>query len=135
MNLFSKERQWVNTILRSTLSSICLKFNTETSWNHLAVWEIVVCFISEKCKLECLLLPLTEIKILHTRENKTNMVLAILRFYNISNHLVCFVYISTDLKYDGISYNALNHQLDCNGHIIHLVIFAFLFQIHPDIKT
>lgn len=41
-------------------------------------------------------------------------------------------YITADLEDEGIVYDARQHRLRCNGHIINLAVCAFLFGKHPD---
>ena len=54
---------------------------------------------------------------------------------NASNNDTMMEYISADLKADEINYSTHKNRLQCNRHIINLVVQAFLFGKHPDIQA
>lgn len=51
-----------------------------------------------------------------------------------SNNDTMIEFIAEDLEADGIEYDAREHRLRCNGHIINLAVQAFLFGKHPDVQ-
>ena len=53
---------------------------------------------------------------------------------NTSTNDVLMDYIASDLEDEGIAYDARQHRLRCNGHIINLAVCAFLFGKHTDSK-
>lgn len=51
---------------------------------------------------------------------------------NASTNDTLMDYIAADLEDEGIAYDARQHWLRYNGHIINLAFCAFLFGKHPD---
>lgn len=51
---------------------------------------------------------------------------------NASTNDTLMDYIAADLEDVGIAYDARQHRLRCNSHIINLAFCAFLFGKHPD---
>lgn len=50
---------------------------------------------------------------------------------NASTNDTLMGYIAAYLEDEGIAYDACQHSLRCNGHIINLAVCAFLFGKHP----
>ena len=143
MELYQEGKQRVASILQAALSSIHITCDAWTTPNHIGAWGIVGHFTSEEGVLCDLLLSLSEQQGSHSGFNQAQMVLNTLTVYNIRNRLGHFVmdnattndalmdHISADLETEGIVYDARQHRLRCNGHIINLAVSAFLFGKNP----
>ena len=76
----------------------------------------------------------------HSGENQAAVVLDELNDYEIRNKLGYMVMdnvgsndnlitiIGTSLNHEGVSYNAIQRRLRCNGHVINLAVQVFLFE-------
>lgn len=147
MELFQEGKQRVALVLQAALSSIHISCEAWTIPNHIGAWGIVGHFTSKEGVLCELLLSLSEQQGSLPGFNQALTVLHTLTSYNISNRLGHFVldnattndalmkHISADLESEGIAYDARQHHLRCNGHIINMAVSAFLFGKHPDAEA
>ena len=77
----------------------------------------------------------------HSGENQSQVIIALLQEYqltkkvgyftldNVSNNNVALASLVEKLKELGIIFNPVEHQLCCIGHVINLVVKAFLYGV------
>ena len=107
--------------------------------NNLDILAIVAYFTSEKLQHQTITLALVELEGEHTGLNMASVVLQTVDLYGFRNKLGYFVIdihsandtlvkdIAKSLRQDGVLYNPIQRRFRCNGHIINLVVKAFLF--------
>ena len=145
MSLYEEGQRRICLVLQDALSSIHISCDGWTGPNALGIFGIGGHFTDEEGTLQALLLALVEIKGVHSGEQLATHMLAVLDEYHIRDRLGYFVMdnatandrmvssISDQLfKTDRVSYNAQQHRLRCNGHIINLSVQAFLFGSLPE---
>lgn len=142
--LFEEGKQRVQLLLCQAISSIHIICDRWTSPNNFGILATVAHFTNKTEVLQTLLLAIIELEGMHTGVNQGNEILDVLNSYQIQNKLDYFVLdnvnsndtlvdvVVNNLQAEGISYNAKQHKLCCNGHIINLAVSAFLFDKHPD---
>lgn len=143
--LFQEGKQRLRHILASAISDIHITCDMWTLPNHLGLLAIIAHFTSEKLELTIVTLGLIEMEGEHSGSNQASVVLQVLDDYGIRAKLGYFImdnvnsndqlvaHVASALNQDGVKYNAEERRLRCNGHIINLVVQAFLFgEVVPD---
>lgn len=139
------EKDVIKQTLQSALSSIHLTLDLWSSPNHLSLLGIVAHYTDDNGQLTNAVLGMQEVDGEHTGENLALVVIEVLEEYqilskvgyfmmdNATNNDTMIQYFSTLLDDHDIDYDPKLHRLRCNGHIINLVVRAFLFETHPDV--
>ena len=137
--LFEEGKTRLRHILISAISDIHITCDMWSSPNHLGLLAILAHFTSEKLQLTTVTLALVELQGEHSGINQAEVILRVLDDYQIRGKVGYFMMdnvISNDslvahvadvLNSDGIIYDAKQRRLRCNGHVINLVVQAFLF--------
>ena len=131
-------------ILAAACSDIHITCDMWTSPNQLGVLAVVAHFTSEKLTLTTATLALIEIDGEHSGLNQALAVLRVIDDFQIRGKLGYFVMdnattndvlierVAESLQESNIAYDGDTHRLRCNGHIINLVVQAFLFGKEVD---
>lgn len=129
--------------MHSALSTIHISPDGWTAPNGLGLLGVTCRFMASDNTQQQLVLGLSEIQGGHTGDNLAISLKATLDNYCITN---CLGYVTADgasnntvmvsqlagkLAIDGIHWDPNLHRLHCNGHIINLVVLAFLFGKDP----
>ena len=145
MSLYQEGQRRICLVLQDALSSIHISCDGCIAPNSLGIFGIVGHFTDEEGTLQALLLALVEIKGVHSGEQLATHMLTVLDEYHIRDRLGYFVMDNATandpmvsaisdqlLETDRVNYNAQQHRLRCNGHIINLSVRAFLFGSLPE---
>lgn len=144
LKLFAEGKQRLRHIFASALSDIHITCDMWTSPNNLPILAIVSHFTSEKLQLQTATLALKEIEGEHSGLNQSISVLEALDNFQIRGKLGYFVMdnaasnnhlinaVANSLEADNIAYDPVQRRLGCNGHVINLVVQAFLFGKEVD---
>lgn len=140
MRCYDNERNQVIARVQSALSKIHFTVDLWTSPNKLPLVGIIGHYITENGDLCQSVLSLREIHGRHTGENQALIIVKVIAEFGIASKLGYFMMDNATnndtmiatlsallLNEYNIEYNAIHHQLRCNGHIINLVAQAFLF--------
>ena len=115
-----------------------------TSLNHLGILAVVAHFTSEKSQLLTVTLALVELQGKHSGPNQAQVINEIIDDFQFRNKLGYFVMdnaesndtliesIARSQEIHGICYDPYHRRLRCNGHIINLIVQAFLFGQEED---
>ena len=137
--LFVEGKRRLRHILATALSDIHITCDMWSSPNHLGLLAVVGHFTSEKGVLHSVTLALVELQGEHSGENQAAVILDVLVDFGIRNKLGYLVMdnvysndtliatIAASLHAEGVSYDAKQRRLRCNGHVINLAVQAFLF--------
>ncbi len=112
-----------------------------TSPNHLGILAVVAHFTSEKLRLITATLALVELEGEHSGANQARIVERVVDDFGIrpklgyfvmdnatsNDQLVQTIAQSINNENTGLPWNPEQRRLRCNGHVINLVIQAFLF--------
>ena len=132
-------KQRLRHILASAISDIHITCDMWSSPNHLGLLPVVAHFTSWKLQLQNVTLALVEIEGKYSGSNQSSAVLKVLDDFGIRSKLGYFMmdnvnanedlvlHVASVLTADGIQYNPQHRRLRCNGHVINLVVQAFLF--------
>ena len=142
---FQVSKDIVRRKLQSAISRIHLSLDIWTSPNQYLFLSIVGHFVDNKEKRQQALLALRTVAN-HTSEEQANILFPVLQDYDIvrylgiimgdnasNNDALCRT-ISTRLQNEGIPWDNSQERLRCLGHIINLVVQAFLFQNYFEIE-
>ena len=137
--LMQEGKQRLRHILATARSDIHITCDMWTSPNHIAVLAVVGHFTSEKLALTTATLAMIEIEGEHSGLNQAIAVLRVVDDFGIRGKLGYFVmdnatandvlvdHIADSLHESNIAYDPKQRRLRCNGHVINLVVQAFLF--------
>ena len=131
-------RRRLRHMLATALSDIHITCDMWTSPNNLGVLAIIAYITLEKLQHQTVTLALIELEGEHTGLNMASVILQTVDLYGFRNKLGYFVmdnhsandtlveHIAESLRQDGVLYDPIQRRLRCNGHIINLVVKAFL---------
>ena len=137
--LFEEGKQRLRHMLAIALSDIHITCDMWSSPNYLGLLAVVAHFTSEKSELHVVTLALVELQGKHSGLNQAAIVPNVLEDYEMRNKLDYMVMdnahtndtliaiIAASLNDEGVSYDAKQRRLRCNGHVINLSVQAFLF--------
>ena len=138
IQLFNQQKQVLILLLESP-SVIHFTFDLWTSSNHLALLGLVAHWITLEGKNCGALLGLRRMHGAHTGENQSQILLTVLQGYsliqkigyftldNATNNDAALTCLSYRLRDMGIDFNPVESRLRCIGHVINLVVKAFLY--------
>jgi len=114
-------------------------FHVWSSPNHLVFFGMIGHWIDATGVLQCVLLGMEQFKEPHTGENQVYVIRALLQCYKLlhcvgyfttvdaSNNYTAMVALASYLSNEGISVDLVRQRIGCFGHIINLVVKAFLW--------
>ena len=138
MQLFGEQKQLMIRLLKQA-HVVHFSFDLWTSGNHLSLLGFVAHWINSDAKSCRALLGLKRLHGAHFGENQSQVIMALLQEYqltkkvgyftldNASNNDVALASLALKLKELGIIFNPVEHRLRCIGHVINLVVKAFLY--------
>jgi len=138
MQLFSEQKRALIRLLESP-HVVHFTFDLWSSPNHLAILGLVAHWINLEGRACHALLGLRKMCGAHTGENQSQVVLTLLQEYflvekvgyftldNASNNDTALACLSKKLQDMGIVFDARGSRLRCIGHVINLVVKAFLY--------
>jgi len=138
MQLFLQQKQALIILLESPCT-IHFTFDLWTSGNHLALLGLVAHWINQEGKCCRALLGLRRMYEAHTGENQSQILFTVLQEYslvhkigyftldNATNNDSALLHLSQQLKDMGIKFDPIESRLRCVGHVINLVVKAFLY--------
>ena len=138
---YERYRSAVIHVLRTSPGQIYIAFNGWQSRNKRTLYGIIYSYLDQHFHVKKLVLGMPELQTTHTGENITKEIVDILSSYNIidkigyftldnaSNNDTAMAAIAKSLKFAG---NGPEHQVRCIGHIINLIVKAFLFREDAD---
>lgn len=139
LHLFQEGKTRVQYLLQLAISDVHITCDLWTSPNHLGILGVTAHFTNEDSKLQTLALAMKKVQGAHTGKNQASIITDMVSDYNITTCLGYFMMdnassndtligaVAQYLNDVGISYDAEQKRLRCNGHIINLSIKAFLF--------
>ena len=140
MMLYKDTKESVGYQLREAISDIHFTCDLWTSPNHLALLGNNAHFTSENLTLNTTTNALRELKAAYSGANMTEIFWDVLNEYRITNKCGYWVMdnatsndallkeLSPRFSRRDISFDPVRQRLLYNGHIINLVIYAFLFE-------
>lgn len=142
---FDDKKRIIQKALQSAITNIHVSPDAWTGPNNEAILGITVQFVTERLGLQRLVLGLKEIQGSHTGSNMADILAKLFEEYGIERKIGYFMMdgaSNNNTMIDDISqyleneheikdWCPLTHRLRCNGHVINLVILAFLFDAEP----
>ena len=128
--------------MKIALIKIHLSPNKWSSANNLSILGVTAHFISTNGVLQHLTIRIPKLLGEHSGENMAETLLQVLNEYDIYNKIGYIVVdnassndtmieaLEISLQQLGIPFDQ-SRRLRCNGHIINLLVLAFLFDKHP----
>jgi hypothetical protein len=135
VNEYNRHREAVVHLLRSSPGFIHIAFDGWSSRNKHSLYGITCSFLDQHFRVQKIVLGLPELQVRHTGENIATEVIEILSSYRIedkvgyftldngSNNDTAMEAIADHFGFEG----GRQRQVRCIGHIINLVVKAFLF--------
>ncbi len=128
-------------ILATAISDVHITCDMWTSPNHLGILAVVAHFTSEKLRLITATLAVVKVEGEHSGANLARIVERVVDDFGIrpklgyfvmdnatsNDQLVQTIARSINNENTGLPWNPEQRRLRCNGHVINLVIQAFLF--------
>jgi len=136
---FGRCKEQVLKQLAETEGQIHLSFDLWTSPNSLALLGVVAHWMSKDKQLQTTLLGLRRLKGAHTGENMSAVVLDVIHTFQTENRIgyfvldnaesndTCIKHLSNHIELPVLSGQPFGRRLRCFGHIVNLVVRAFLF--------
>jgi hypothetical protein len=137
---YEAKKKQIRQNLQSAKSKIHFTVDLWTSPNYLAILGVIGHYISETGELQQAVLGLLELDGLYSGVNMASSVLGVIKDYGIASKVGYFMMDnaeSNDTMIQAISeelteqymlnWDPIQHRLRCNGHIINLTAYAFLF--------
>ena len=144
MTLYKSSKLQIIDILADLSTRIYFTFDLWTSSNHRALLGIIAHWISQSGVLQSTVLGLRRFKGRHTGENQAESFWAVAQEYKIEQNIGYFTLdnarnndtamkcISAKLRELDIEFDPVQRRLRCHGHIINLVVKAFLWGEEPE---
>jgi hypothetical protein len=144
MTLYKSSKLQMINILAELSTRIHFTFDLWTSPNHRALLGIIAHWISQSGVLQSTVLGLRRFKGRHTGENQAESFWAVAQEYkiepkigyftldNTSNNDTAMKCISANLRELNIEFHPVQRRLRCHGHIMNLVVKAFLWGEEPE---
>jgi hypothetical protein len=144
MTLYKSSKLQIINILADLSTRIHFTLDLWTSPNHRALLGIIAHWISQSGVLQSTVLGLRRFKGRHTGENQAESLWAVAQEYkiepkigyftldNASNNDTAMKCISAKLRELNIEFDPVQSRLRCHGHIINLVVKAFVWGEEPE---
>lgn len=143
MQIFTHHRQTLISAFKDILS-VHFSFDLWVSGNHLSLLGIVGHWINKDGQACRALLGLRRLHGAHTGENQSQVIMSLLQEYDLTKKIGYFTLdnaqnndsaltcLAKHLQEIGVSFDVKEHRLRCIGHVINLVVKAFLYGIESD---
>jgi len=141
---FHWSQQDLTRLFTCSKSKIHFTFDLWTSPNYRAFLGIVTHWLDQNYKLQSTVIGMRRFYGQHTGENQANCFFNIIKPYeindkigyftldNASNNRTTMQHIAKQLMEEGISFDPIERRLRCFGHVINLVVKAFLWETEAE---
>ena len=138
VQMFSQQKQSLIHLFHD-IHVVHFSFDLWTSSNHYSLLGMVAHWINIDAQSCHALLGLKRLHGAHTGENQAQILMSVIEEYgltkkvgyftldNATNNDVALVALSHQLKEVGVIFDPVEHRLYCLGHVINLVVKAFLY--------